>query len=400
MNSPAAPGGPVIPRLPRHPNPPLTRRRLLTTAGALSAATVLAACSGTDPRAETGRTPAAGADPQAPRERAVMGSTEATSVRVGLILGPPSMGLSRFLLAAQAGETHNSFDFELMGVDFAALAARFNQGDFDIVTLPSNIGAVLYNNSDINTDVEVISIGNLGVLYGVTTDPGVTSLADLAGRTVYSIGQSGTPEYTIATVLEGHGLADRVTMAYRATPFEVLNLLQNEPNAIAVLPQPFVELARTMVGGLRTPVDLTAEWDAMPTNTTNSQAVTTHTIVNRKFLEEHESAVIEYLQRAGASVDFTLDHIAEAAAVQEELGTFLNNDVARAAMPFCSLVNLTGEVMRDALSGFLAAIHAQNPRSIGGELPGDDFYYLPPLGALEADVRELTGGLDPAERRA
>lgn len=384
---------------------PVTRRRFIAAMGALGAASVLAACAAGEPgahkdTAESGSGGALGSnEPQRARERAVMGSTAATDVRVGLILGPPSMGLSRMLLAARAGETHNSFNVEIVGVDFAALAARFNQGDFDIVTLPSNIGAVLYNNADINTEVEVVSIGNLGVLYGVTTDPSVTTIADLAGRTVYSIGQNGTPEYTIATVLDGTGLSDSVDMAYRATPFEVLNLLQNEPNAIAVLPQPFVELARTMVPGLTTPVDFTEEWDRMPTNTSKSQAVTTHTIVNRAFLEQHEAAVIEYLQLAGASVDFTLDNIQEAAAVQEELGTFLNNDVAAAAMPFCSLVNLTGEVMRDSLSGFLAAIYSQNPRSIGGALPGDDFYYLPPLGALDADVRELTGGLALAERR-
>ena len=376
----------------------LSRRRFLGALGALGSVALLSACAGEGAQDPAGDRGAAEGPPRV-IERALMGSTAATTARVGLIMGPPSMGLSRFLLDARDGATYHSYDVEIVGVDFATLAARFNQGDFDIVTLPSNIGAVLFNNEDIRTDVEVISIGNLGVLYGVTTDPSVTGLDDLRGRTVYSIGQNGTPEYTIATVLAGHGIADEVEMAYRATPFEVLNLLQNEPNAIAVLPQPFVELARTMVGQLYTPVDLTAAWDSMPENTGGSQAVTTHTIVNRSFLEAHESAVVEYLQRVGDSVDYTLDHIAEAAAVQEELGTFLNNDVAAAAMPFCSLVNLTGEVMHEALSGFLAAIHAQNPKAVGGKLPGNDFYYMPPLGALDADVRTLTGGASAAERR-
>ncbi|MFD1203221.1 hypothetical protein [Leucobacter albus] len=395
-------------RAPARPSSALpTRRAFLGVLGAVGAVSLLTACSelpfGGTGRGRDGASSDAHSDAfgrPAQRDRAVMGSTERTTARVGLILGPPSMGLSRFLLAAEAGQTHHTFEVEVTGVDFATLAARFNQGDFDIVTLPSNIGAVLYNNTDIKTEVEVISVGNLGVLYGVTTDPGVGTLADLRGRTVYSIGQNGTPEYTIAAVLDGHGLSEEVDMAYRSTPFEVLNLLQNEPNAIAVLPQPFVELARTMVPSLHVPIDITQAWDAMPTNTAASQAVTTHTIVNRSFLEQHEAAVIEYLQQVGASVDFTLDNIAEAAAVQEKLGTFLNNDVAAAAMPFCSIVNLTGEVMHEALSGFLAAIHAQNPAAVGGKLPGGDFYYMPPIGALDADVRELVGGLDPAERRS
>lgn len=37
-----------------------------------------------------------------------------------------------------------------------------------------------------------------------------------------------------------------------------------------------------------------------------SQAVTTTTIVNKQFLEEHEQAVVEYLNMAGQSVAWTL----------------------------------------------------------------------------------------------
>lgn len=364
----------------------VTRRRFLGALGALTSLNMLTACAARTPRDPA---PVTGGPPRI-ENRPLMGSLDPVDVRVGLILGPPSMGLSQFLLAAQAGNTYHSFEFEVTGIDFATLAARFNRGEFDIVTLPSNIGAVLYNNDDINTEVRVINVGNLGVLYVATTDPTITSMNDLRGRTVYSIGQHGTPEFTIATVLDGYGLGNDVDMSYRATPFEVLNLLQSEENCVAVLPQPFVELARTMVDELFTPVGLTAAWDEMPSNTNRSQAVTTHTIVNRAFLEQHESAVIEYLQQAGSSVDFTLDNIEAAAAVQEELGTFLNNEVAAAAMPFCSLVSLTGEVMHDSLSGFLSAIYSQNPAAVGGSLPDNKFYYMPPIGALELDLPTLT----------
>lgn len=367
----------------------LSRRGLLGVAG-LGAAGVgaaalgLTACTTSSPTS----TPTTSGPPRV-TARDLMGSTERVETRVGLILGPPSMGLSQFLLAAQAGDTYNDYAFEVAGIDYATLAARFNQGDFDIVTLPSNIGAVLYNNTDIDTDVEVISVNNLGVLYIVTTDPGITSLDDLRGRTVYSIGEGGTPEYTIATVLAAYGLDEEVEMSFRSTPFEVLNLLQDEADCVTLLPQPFVELARTMVPTLTTPVDITKAWAEMPGNDGGSQAVTTHTIVNRAFLEEHESAVVEYLQQAGASVDYTLDHIAETAALQEQLGTFLNDEVAASAMPFCSIVNLTGEVMYDALDGFLQAIHDRNPDAVGGAMPGAGFYYMPPSGALGVDIRTL-----------
>lgn len=381
------------------PVPAPSRRQFIKFAGACAAAAAgmgLAGCS--NGHGDSASQASSKAAPTV-EDRTLTGDTDPTTVRVGLIMGPPSMGLSRFLIDAQSGDTYNSYEFEFCGVDYQAVAARLNQGDFDIVTLPSNLGAVLYNNEDIKTKVQAISVNNLGVLYGITTDPNVNELADLEGRTAYVYGEGGTPEYTIATVLEGHGLGDgKMNIVFKSTPFEVLNLLQDEENCIAILPQPFVALADTMVTGLRHPIDITAEWESME-SANGSEAVTTHTVANREFLEEHELAVVEYLQRAGASVDWTLKNLDEASSCQVELGSFLNDDVARQAMPYISLVNLTGEVMYDALSGFLAAIHAQNPDSIGGDMPGSDFYYMPPAGALDADVRAMASAPDktPAE---
>lgn len=328
-------------------------------------------------------------------QRSLMGSADACDVRVGLIMGPPSMGLAQFIVAAQNGKTRNNFTFTPNGVDYVGLAATFNQGDYDICTLPSNIGPILFNNHELKNEYEVVSVNNLGVLYVMTNDESVASLDDLKGRTVYSYGQGGTPEYTIEALLKKRGLDGSFNLEFKSSPLEVLNMMQERDGCVAILPQPFVSLAKILVNPLYIPIDLTVEWDAAFVDT-GSQAVTTTTIVNKAFLEEHEQAVVEYLDMAGQSVAWTLANMDAAASLQEELGTFLNNSVALDAMPYISMVNLTGETMRTALSGFLAELYAANPDSIGGSLPGDDFYYLPPAGALDEDY--LQAGLDEATR--
>lgn len=326
-------------------------------------------------------------------QRSLMGSADACDVRVGLIMGPPSMGLSQFIVAAQNGKTRNNFTFTPNGVDYVGLAAAFNQGDYDICTLPSNIGPILFNNHELKNEYEVVSVNNLGVLYVMTNDESVASLDDLKGRTVYSYGQGGAPEYTIEALLKKKGLDGSFNLEFKSSPLEVLNMMQEQDGCMAILPQPFVSLAKILVNPLYIPIDLTVEWDAAFADT-GSQAVTTTTIVNKAFLEEHEQAVVEYLDMAGQSVAWTLANMDAAASLQEELGTFLNNSVALDAIPYISMVNLTGETMRTALSGFLAELYAANPDSIGGSLPGDDFYYLPPAGALDEDY--LQAGLDEA----
>ena len=46
-------------------------------------------------------------------------------------------------------------------------------------------------------------------------------------------------------------------------------------------------------------------------------------------------------------------------------------------MPACNIVCITGEEMKSALSGYLSVLEAADAKSVGGQLPADDFYYLP-----------------------
>lgn len=308
------------------------------------------------------------------------GSQDACDVNVGLIMGPPSMGMGWFINEAKEGNTYNNLNFEVGGVDYTALASKFNTGDYDIIHCPSNVGAILYNNEDLKEDAVVIDIGNLGLLYVMTTDPSVKSMQDLQGRNVYSIGEGGPPEYTMGYLLEQEGL-DNVNMSFKSTPFEVLNLLQDEENSIALLPQPFVEVAKLLVPGIYTPIDITEEWNSLNLES-GAESVTTITIVRKSFLEEHEEAVVEYLNMCKKSVDYCLQNPKEAADWTDEFETFLNGEVAEAAVPYVNMCAITGQEMKDKLSGFLQIMYDYNPDAVGGAMPGDDFYYIPPEGSM------------------
>ncbi len=311
------------------------------------------------------------------QEREIMGSTEATDVNVGLIMGPPSMGLGWFINEAKNGNTYNNFNMTVDGIDYSALSAELNENTYQIITCPSNVAAILYNNEDLQCDVKVISINNTGLLYIVTTDPSIQSLEDLKGRTVYSIGEGGPPEYTFEYLMEKTGMSGDVNLSFRSTPFEVVNLLQDEENSIALLPQPFVEVAKLLVENLNVPIDITDEWDKCNTDS-NAESITTVSIVRKDFLEEHEQAVIEYLKMAKQSTDYTLEHVDEAAAWTEEFETFLNPEVAVDAIPQCNICTITGEEMKEKLSGFIDIMYNFNPDAVGGSIPDDDFYYIPP----------------------
>lgn len=81
---------------------------------------------------------------------------------------------------------------------------------------------------DMNEQLKVISISNLGLLCIVTTDPTIQSIQNLAGRTVYSIGEGGQPEYTFEYMLEQHEQAvqEYLQLAKQSTDYTLANVEQ------------------------------------------------------------------------------------------------------------------------------------------------------------------------------
>ena len=88
----------------------MTRRAFAALSGTVALlAFGLAGCSsqGDSPGTGVGGTVAFSSQPE---ERGLMGPLDACDVRVGLIMGPPSMGLLQFILAAQNDRTSNGFE--------------------------------------------------------------------------------------------------------------------------------------------------------------------------------------------------------------------------------------------------------------------------------------------------
>ena len=127
---------------------------------------------------------------------------------------------------------------------------------------------------------------------------------------------------------------------------------------------------------LRLVLDLTKEWQNVQ-GEGGSQLVTGVTVVRRQFLEEHEAVVAYFLDEHKVSAAFTADQPDQAAELITAAGIIEKAPVAKKALPYCNIVSISGEEMKTALSGYLQVLFDQEPKSVGGKLPGDDFYYQP-----------------------
>ena len=295
-------------------------------------------------------------------------------VRVGSLKGPTSMGLVSLMDKASKGETANVYEFTMAG-KADELVGKIANGDLDIALVPANVASVLYNKTQGN--VTVLDINTLGVLYVVASDDSITSMADLKGRSIYMTGKGTTPEYVMNYLLKGNGLSTSdVDLQFKSEATEVASLLKEDSSAIGVLPQPFATAACIQNPDLKTVLDLTEQRNLLNKDT-GSMLVTGVTLVRSDFLRENQAPVAEFLEEHAQSALFATEHVEEAAELIAAQGIVEKAPIAQKALPYCNIVCLTGQEMKDALSGYLSTLMEQDPKSIGGQLPGDDFYYMP-----------------------
>ena len=298
----------------------------------------------------------------------------AASIRVGSLKGPTSMGLVNLRKAAESGELTDTYTFTMV-TDASELAASLVAGDVDIALIPDNLAAVLYNKKT-QKGIEVIDVNTLGVLYCVTGAEGISSVKDLAGKTVYLTGQGTTPEYSLRYLLDKAGVTD-CSLEFKSEATEVAALLAADPSCIAVLPQPFATVAMVQNADLKEAFSLSESWDAV---SGGSKMVTGVTVVRKAFLQEHPQAVERFLKAHADSAAKAASDAAGTAKLVAEYGIIEKEPVAQKALPKCGVACLTGAEMETALKGYLEVLFAADPASVGGEVPDGGFYHAAPKG--------------------
>ena len=295
------------------------------------------------------------------------------AVRIGSLKGPTSMGLVYLMDQAEKGETVNNYEFTMTAAADELLPDVLS-GDLDIVLIPANVASVLYNKAE--GDVAVIDINTLGVLYMVSGNDRIKNMEDLKGQTVYMTGKGTTPDYVMQYLLKENGLtAADMTLEYKSEATEVAALLAETPDAVGVLPQPFVTAACAQNEKLSVVMDLTMEWAAVQ-GESGSSLVTGVTVVRKGFLEQDPEAVEQFMEDHAVSAAYANEHVEETAELVAAAGIIEKAEVAVKAIPECNITYIDGEDMKTALSGYLAVLCGQDPASVGGGLPGEDFYYI------------------------
>ncbi len=293
---------------------------------------------------------------------------EKATINLALLKGPTGMGGAYLWSKYEKGETQNNYNITL-ATDASTVGPNLMKGEFDIAALPTNAAASIYQKSQ--GKVKVIAVNTLGVLYIVTKDGAISSVADLKGKTILASGQSQLPEYALNYVLESNGLVigTDVTIEYVTEHTEsVTKALAGGYDAV-LLPEPFVSQISTKDPSFTVAINITEEWEKTGDCTLAMGCIA----VNADFYEANKEAVKKFIADYSESVNYVNNNIEDAATLIEN-HDIMAAAVAKKAIPNANIVCYTGEEMKSTLSSCYQVLFEQNADIIGGQMPGDDFY--------------------------
>lgn len=254
------------------------------------------------------------------------------------------------------------------------LRAGFVSGRWELAVTPSYVAANLHNKG---IPVRLMNIMTSGLLYLVSTDPQITSVPDLAGKSVVMPFKADMPDLVLQYIAAESGMkANRdYQLNYVANPFQALQLLLSGRADHAVLPEPVATAAR--LRGLKSSrqlhraINLQQAWGEV----TGGEAAIPQAgmVVSETLLQALPELPKRLNQALSESTAWVVNNPASAGRLGEAyLG--MKAPVIEQSIPFSNFRLTPAAEGREQLQRFFGILARVSPAIIGGRLPADDFY--------------------------
>lgn len=350
----------------------IRRHFRVRTAAALAASLILSGslltgCAAAGPQATQETVTEEAASEEVASEETAVEEAANFTIRVGAPIGPGAMGLVNL-------QADISFTASLQ-----ELIDQLKNEEIDAAILPANVAAVLYQQTE--GGVLAADLCTVNTLTCVTGSGEISSLTDLAGKTVLMTGEGTSSEYVLKYLLKQSGV-EGCSLTFSQSASDIAAQLMADPaGTIAFLPEPYATITligntaihRAFVLGTDQPGTDQPETD----QSGMAQEIPGQVLaVRRAYAEAHPEELNRFLTAHQESIQAVLADPETAAQRIAEYGMIEKATVALEALPHCGLTYASGEEMKAALTSYLEALYSVSESAVGGELPGEDFYYI------------------------
>lgn len=284
--------------------------------------------------------------------------------------GPTGVGAAKLMADADTGKASVIASASVVADNEAVKNALIN-GDADIAAIATNMAATLCNKTD--GALQVLAVNTLGVLYILEKGNSIETMSDLTGKTLYATGQGANPEYVLNYLLNESGVEPTQIDIQWLTAQEITAKMATEESGICMLPVPAATALMMKDESVHQVISLSEVWDSLDNGALAQGCIVART----EYIQNNPKSIASFLTAYEDSINYMTQETnrEDAAGLVAQYEITANAQIAAKAIPYCNLVCVRGQEMKDMLVKFYDVLFRANPASIGGKMPHDTFYY-------------------------
>ena len=258
------------------------------------------------------------------------------------------------------------------------LRALTLRGRANFIAVPTNVGANLYNKG---VDIKLLNVSVWGILGMITRDKTKKTLADFKGCDIAMPFRADMPDIVFEEIVKKQGLDPKkdFNLKYVGSPIDAMQMLIMRRVDHALLAEPAISMAlrktnsfplKLIAPDLYRSADLEKEWgevfkiEGKVPEAGIAMVGKQDDRVVKRLMQEYEKSLAWYKT-----------HPKEAGELVAKYIPMLNADAVADSMEYVKLNNVSAKDSKEDLEFFLDVLKNNNPKSIGGKVPDDGFYY-------------------------
>lgn len=293
-----------------------------------------------------------------------------TNVNMKVLSGPTAVSAANFINQAIFVGPHTHVNVEILSQPQLANASVLSK-EADIVTLPTNTAAILFNKK---ADYKVAGVILWGNLYLASTE--IKEIKDIKGKEIFLTGKGATPDIVLRMKLKDLGLnPDKdVKLTYLPGAQELAAYMISGKAKTAVLPEPI--LTKVLMNNKKASMidDFQKYWQKKyKTALGYPQTVI---FIKNDLLKKSPNIVDALLSEYAYGVEQIEKHPEIMAREGAKLDIGLNEAVLKQALPRSYFSYQNAAEAKKSIEAYLKALYDFDKKTIGGKMPSESFYYI------------------------
>ncbi|MCF6308862.1 MAG: ABC transporter substrate-binding protein [Sulfurimonas sp.] len=253
------------------------------------------------------------------------------------------------------------------------------KGDVDFVAIPTNTAAILNNKG---VDIKLLNVSIWGILGMISRDKTIKTLKDFKGKKIAVPFRADMPDIVFKQLLKKQGLDPKkdFEFMYVSSPIDAMQMLILRRVDHALLAEPAISVAlrktksfpiNIIAPALYRSTDLQKEW-AEVFNTDSDVPEAGIAVMGRM---KNEKIISRFMEEYDKSLSWYMSHPKEAGILVAKKISMLSEEGVADSIAHINMKSINAPAAKEKLEFFFNILKEEDPKSIGGKLPKDSFYY-------------------------